>query len=75
MFHDGSKVLEARLPAEFPPRLSAVGHEHGGVAGAAFLGLRRDGLAGDAPGGVDDLLHGKACAIAQIEGIAFAFGQ
>ena len=75
MRHDGSQVLEVRLPAEFPPRLLAVRHEHGGIAGAAFLGLRRDGLAGDAPGRVDNLPHGKACAVAEVEGVAVAIGQ
>ena len=69
---DGAQVIVLGLPAQHLHRLLRGGDELGGIAGPAGRDLRGDGVAGDAPGHVDDLLHREAHAVAQVEDIVLA---
>ena len=65
----GEDVVELRVfgpPAEVGLRLRGAGDKAGGVAGAAGFDLDGDGVAGDAACGLDDLLHRKAGAVAEV---------
>jgi hypothetical protein len=55
-----------RVPAKFGDGFFTGGDEECGVAGAAGADLDRDGVAGDAADGVDDLLDGESSAVAEV---------
>lgn len=74
----GEDVVEVGvfgLPAEVKLRLLGAGDEAGRVAGAAGFDFDGDGVAGDAAGGLDDLLDGEAAAVAEVVDHAVVRGE
>src|SRR5699024_9896116 len=66
---DGVQVVILRLPAQHGLGLLRGGDELGGVASPAGRDLSGDGVSGDGPGHLDDLVDGEAHAVAQVEDV------
>ena len=70
MRNDGSQVCVLGLPAQLLAGLGGVSHQAGGVAGAAGAVVHGYGAARDLLRGVDDFLHRKPVAVAQVVALA-----
>jgi hypothetical protein len=70
MGHNGFQVWKLRHPAQLLARQRGVGHQAGWVTVASGRVAHGNGPAGHALGGVNLLLHRKACAIAQVVALA-----
>ena len=56
----------ARLPAQFADGFCGAGDEHGGIAWAAGMNLRRDGMAGDAARRLDDVPNAETLPVTKV---------
>lgn len=74
MLNNRGQIRKIWFPTQGIARLLAVGHQHGGITGAAGLNVGGNAPVGNAPGGINDFLHRKALTVAQIKGIAFPVG-
>src|SRR5918998_6014987 len=69
---DRGEFSPPRVPAQLLTCSIAGGDEHCRIARSSRRRLRRDGVPGDLPAGVDDLLYREAGAVAEVVDAMFA---